>query len=71
MFTFIARFRRFFLFAGVLSMAINLLLIVPAVYTLPAGCRLKLYPNGKLSWVAQEPFNGRFGVLYTGFGRDR
>jgi ABC-type protease/lipase transport system fused ATPase/permease subunit len=33
-FTFIARFRRFFLFAGVFSLVINLLLIVPAVYML-------------------------------------
>jgi len=34
MLKFIARFRRFFLFAGVFSLVINLLLIVPAVYML-------------------------------------
>lgn len=34
MLTFIARFRKFFLFAGCFSLAINLLLIVPAVYML-------------------------------------
>lgn len=34
MLTFIARFRRFFLFAGVFSLVINLLLIVPAIYML-------------------------------------
>jgi len=34
MFKFIASFRRFFLFAGLFSLVINLLLIVPAVYML-------------------------------------
>lgn len=34
MLEFIARFRRFFLFAGLFSLVINLLLIVPAVYML-------------------------------------
>ena len=42
MFTFIARFRRFFLFAGVFSLVINLLLIVPAVYMLQVFDRVMM-----------------------------
>ena len=42
MLTFIARFRRFFLFAGVFSLVINLLLIVPAVYMLQVFDRVMM-----------------------------
>ena len=42
MFTFIARFRKFFLFAGLFSLVINLLLIVPAVYMLQVFDRVMM-----------------------------
>lgn len=42
MFDFLARFRRFFLFAGLFSLVINLLLIVPAVYMLQVFDRVMI-----------------------------
>jgi PrtD family type I secretion system ABC transporter len=42
MLTFITRFRKFFLFAGVFSLVINLLLIVPAVYMLQVFDRVMM-----------------------------